>query len=218
MEEKIDIWLLGNTGLRNPNRIQEGFKAFVNSPYVGKLRGKENEIGFMRFLNEQGIIQNEVGKDVSGSHARKWRLMFSKNGFIYPKVKKRDGDQEELGTLDDITPFGRTFLKADTYPAVQECYLRALSIEQSVMPDKNSYFSPFRWILAIMLELEKRTGTSEITRIEFALWGHTTNPSYSVQEVVDNILDLRTRRKQAMAKHNLIEKKLQNVGNTMIKR
>lgn len=32
-----------------------------------------------------------------------------KNGFIYPKVKKRDGDQEELGTLDDITPFGRTF-------------------------------------------------------------------------------------------------------------
>lgn len=109
MEEKIDIWLLGNTGLRNPNRIQEGFKAFVNSPYVGKLRGKENEIGFMRFLNEQGIIQNEVGKDVSGSHARKWRLMFSKNGFIYPKVKKRDGDQEELGTLDDITPFGRTF-------------------------------------------------------------------------------------------------------------
>ena len=45
MEEKIDIWLVGNTGLRNPNRIQEGFKAFANSPYVGKLRGKENEIG-----------------------------------------------------------------------------------------------------------------------------------------------------------------------------
>ena len=41
MEEKIDIWLVGNTGLRNPNRIQEGFKAFANSPYVGKLRGKE---------------------------------------------------------------------------------------------------------------------------------------------------------------------------------
>lgn len=51
MEEKIDIWLVGNTGLRNPNRIQEGFKAFANSPYVGKLRGKENEIGFMNFLS-----------------------------------------------------------------------------------------------------------------------------------------------------------------------
>ena len=180
MEEKIDIWLVGNTGLRNPNRIQEGFKAFANSPYVGKLRGKENEIAFMNFLNDQGIIQNEAGKDTSGSHARKWRLMFSKNGFIYPQVKKKDGDQNELGNLDDITPFGRTFLKADTYPAVQECYLRALSVEQFAMPDGKSYFSPLRWILAIMLELEKRTGSSEIARIEFALWGHTTNPSYSI--------------------------------------
>ena len=48
MEEKIEIWQVGNTGLRNPNRIQEGFKAFANSPYVGNLR-KENEIDFMNF-------------------------------------------------------------------------------------------------------------------------------------------------------------------------
>ena len=212
MEEKIDIWLVGNTGLRNPNRIHEGFKAFANSPYVGKLRGKENEIGFMNFLNDQGIIQNEAGKDTSGSHARKWRLMFSKNGFIYPQVKKKDGDQNELGNLDDITPFGRTFLKADTYPAVQECYLRALSVEQFAMPDGKSYFSPLRWILAVMLELEKRTGSSEIARIEFALWGHTTNPSYSIGEIVDNILDLRARRKQAPSKRNFDKKEVAERG------
>lgn len=37
MEEKIDIWLVGNTGLRNPNRIQEGFKAFdMWGNFVGK--------------------------------------------------------------------------------------------------------------------------------------------------------------------------------------
>lgn len=44
MAEKIKMWLVGNTGLRNPNRIQEGFKAYANSPYVGKIRGEENEI------------------------------------------------------------------------------------------------------------------------------------------------------------------------------
>lgn len=212
MEEKIDIWLVGNTGLRNPNRIQDGFKAFANSPYVGKLHGNENEIGFMNFLNNQGIIQNEVGKDISGSHARKWRLMFSKNGLIYPQVKKKDGDQDELGKLDDITPFGQTFLKADTYPAVQECYLRALSVEQFPMPDGSSYYSPLRWILAIMLELEKKTGSSEISRIEFALWGHTTNPSYSIEAVVDNILDLRTRRTQALSKHIFDKKEIKERG------
>lgn len=211
MSEQIKIWLVGNTGLRNPNRIQEGFSVYANSPFVGNLRD-ENEVGFMNLLNEKGIIQNEEGKDESGSHARKWRLMFAKNGFIYPQVKRKDGRQEELGAVDDITPFGRSFLKADTYPAVQECYLRAMSIEQFAMPDGTHYFSPLRWLLAIMLELEKRTGSSELSRIEFSLWGHTTNPSYNLEEVVDNILDLRQRRADAPAKRLFDKKEIAKRG------
>lgn len=200
MEENIKIWLVGNTGLRNPNRIQEGLAVYAKSAFVRKLHGRDNEIGFMNLLNKEGIIQNESGKDESGSHARKWRLMFAKNGYIYPQVSKKDGNQDDLGAMDDITPFGRTFLKADTFPAVQECFLRAMSVEQFEMPDKTTYFSPLRWMLAIMLELEKRTGSTEMSRIEFALWGHTTNPSYNLSEVVDHILDLRQRRAKAPAK------------------
>lgn len=211
MQEQIDIWLVGNTGLRNPNRIQEGFFVFANSSFVGNLRGRENEIGFMNLLNAKGIIQNEKGKDVSGSHARKWRLMFARNGFIYPQIKKKDGLQNELGSLDEITPFGRTFMKADTYSAVQECYLRALSVEQFPIPD-GRHFSPLRWLLAVMLELEKRTGSSELSRIEFALWGHTTNPSYQLEDVVDNILDLRSRRAQAVSKRLFDKKEITNRG------
>ena len=200
MEENIKIWLVGNTGLRNPNRIQEGLAVYAKSAFVGKLLGRDNEIGFMNLLNKEGIIQNESGKDESGSHARKWRLMFAKNGYIYPQVNKKDGNQDDLGAMDDITPFGSTFLKADTFPAVQECFLRAMSVEQFEMPDKTTYYSPLRWMLAIMLELEKRTGSTEMSRIEFALWGHTTNPSYDLSKVVDNILDLRQRRSKAPAK------------------
>ena len=200
MDERIEIWLVGNTGLRSPNRIQEGFAAYASSPFAGKLHGRENELGFMAFLNERGIIDNEEGKDRSGSHARKWRLMFARNGLIYPQVKKKDGLQADLGNLDDITPFGRSFLRADTYPAVQECFLRAMSVEQFPMPDGSGYFSPLRWILAVMLELERRTGSSELKRMEFALWGHTTNPCYPLKDVVDSILDLRRRRDLAPAK------------------
>lgn len=212
MAEQINIWLVGNTGLRNPNRIQEGFSVFANSAFVGHLHGRGNELGFMNLLDEKGIIHNEEGKDSSGSHARKWRLMFAKNGLIYPQIQKNDGQQEELGALDDITPFGRSFLKADTYPAVQECYLRAMSVEQFAMPDGAHYFSPLRWLLAIMLELEKRTGSSELSRIEFALWGHTTNPSYNLEEVVDNILDLRQRRSAAPAKRPFDKKEIAKRG------
>lgn len=212
MSEQIKIWLVGNTGLRNPNRIQDGFAVFANSAFVGHLHGRDNELGFMNLLDEKGIIQNEEGKDASGSHARKWRLMFAKNGLIYPQLQKKDGAQEDLGTLDDITPFGRSFLKADTYPAVQECYLRAMSVEQFPMPDGEQHFSPLRWLLAIMLELEKRTGSSELSRIEFALWGHTTNPSYDLNTVVDNILDLRKRRATAPAKRPFDKKEIAERG------
>ena len=201
MDENISIWLVGNTGLRSPDRIQDGLQVFAQSPYVGNLHGRENEVGFMNYLDQKGIIQNTEGKDASGSHARKWRLMFARHGFIYPQITRSDGfEQEALGRLDDLTPFGRVFLQADTFPAVQECFLRASSVEQYKMPDGNGYYSPLRWILAIMLELERRTGTSELSRIEFALWGHTTNPTYDVNYVVDQILDLRTRRQAAPAK------------------
>lgn len=212
MEENIKIWLVGNTGLRNPNRIQEGLAVYAKSAFVGKLHGRDNEIGFMNLLNKEGIIQNESGKDESGSHARKWRLMFAKNGYIYPQVSKKDGNQNDLGAMDDITPFGRTFLKADTFPAVQECFLRAMSVEQFEMPDKITYFSPLRWMLAIMLELEKRTGSTEMSRIEFALWGHTTNPSYNLSEVVDHILDLRQRRAKAPAKRTFDKNEIKERG------
>lgn len=208
MKEKIAIWLLGNTGLRNPNRIEEGFTAFANSRFVGQLHGTENEIAFMNFLDKAGIIQNEEGKDESGSHARKWRLMFSRNGLIYPQVTKKDGGQEALGKLDDITPFGKAFLQADTYPAVQECFLRAMSVEKVKLTESEQLFSPLRWVLAVMLELEKRTGSSELSRIEFCLWGHTTNPSYDLDEVVNNILDLRERRAKAPAKRSFDKKEI----------
>ena len=218
MNEQIEIWLVGNTGLRNPNRIQEGFAVFAGSSFVGNLHGRENELEFMALLNAKGIIQNEDGKDASGSHARKWRLMFAKNGFIYPQVKRKDGNQEDLGTLDDITPFGRAFLKADTYPAIQECYLRAMSVEQYQMPDGTHCFSPLKWLLAIMLELEKRTGSSELSRIEFALWGHTTNPSYDLNEVVENILDLRKRRSVATSKRAFDKREIVKRGESYDKK
>ena len=212
MEEMIDIWLLGNTGLRNPNRIGEGFVAFSNSRFVGQLHGRDNEIAFMNFLDETGIIQNEKGKDQSGSHARKWRLMFAKHGLIYPHVAVKYGGQEALGNLDDITPFGKTFLQADTYPAIQECFLRAMSVEQFELPESAQLYSPLRWILALMLELEKRTGSSELSRIEFSLWGQTTNPSYDLNKVLDSILDLRERRAKAPSKRVFDRKEIEARG------
>lgn len=196
--ERITIWHLGNTGVRNPMRIQDGFRIFAGSPYVGNFHGKPAEIGFTRLMNKAGVVASE-GKD--GTIGRKWRLMFERYGFIYRKVEKSDPfGQEDLGSVDGITPFGHTFIRADTLSAMQECFLRSLSVEQWDLPDGSGVYSPLRWVLALMLELEKRTGSTEISRIEFALYGHTTNPLYEINDVVDHIIDLRERRRQSNAK------------------
>ncbi|MBT8906655.1 restriction endonuclease [Lactobacillus delbrueckii subsp. bulgaricus] len=197
----IDIWQIANNGLRNPLRIQEGFKAFSESPFVGHLHGKEEcEIPFENYLRERNIIHAGQTSNTDGTYARKWRLIFARFGFIYDRYRGTKKElQDELGNEDEITPFGRIFLRADTVPAMQECFLRSLGVEQYSTYD-NKLFSPFRWILAIMLELEKRTESSAISRIEFALWGQTTDPSYKVDDVVDKILKLRNDRERATAK------------------
>lgn len=203
MDKVVDIWRVGNTGLRNPMRIHDGFKVFAESSFVGNLHGKENaEIPFEHLLNEKGIIKTGATTKSDGTYARKWRNAFVRYGLIYDSFKKGEEDlQKKLGKKDEITPFGREFLKADTFPAVQECFLRSLSVEKEPLPGtKDYYFSPLRWLLTIMLKLEERTKSSEISRLEFALWGQATDPRYDIDEVIDQILDLRERRKKATAK------------------
>ena len=55
MDEEITIWKVGNTGLRSPDRIQEGLQVFASSPFVGNLR-EDNEVEFTKYLNQKGII------------------------------------------------------------------------------------------------------------------------------------------------------------------
>ena len=68
-----------------------------------------------------------------------------------------------------------------------------------------------------MLELERRTGSSEITRIELH-YGTYNKSSYSVEEVVNNILDLRARRKQAPSKRKFDKKEIEERGKHYIKK
>ena len=82
VKDKIDIWLIGNTGMRNPWRIPEGFKIYVESDYVGCIRTPEDQKAFKRLLIEKGAIGGDPSKDQDASITRKYRLIFSKFGFM----------------------------------------------------------------------------------------------------------------------------------------
>ncbi len=190
-------WHLGNTTVRSPFRLRDGLVALSTSSLQGNLRGQEQEIALRRLLGEHGIV--ELGDDETYSVGRKWRSALNKLGFLYPEVPPAAGiPQSEIGSLDMITPNGWRLIRADTVPAMQECFLRALAAHYipSALERKFDFsvFSPLRHTLAVMLELEKQTGESRLNFVELALVVQLTSSDQSLADIVAQILTLRARR------------------------
>ncbi len=163
-------WHLGNTTVRSPFRLREGLVALSMSSLQGNLRGSEQDIAFRRLLGEYGIV--ELGDDKTNSVGRKWRSVLNKMGFLYPEVPPASGIlQSEIGPIDMITPNGWRLIGADTVPAMQECFLRALAAHYipSALERKFDFsvFSPLRHTLATMLDLEKQTGKVVLTLLKW---------------------------------------------------
>ena len=190
-------WHLGNTTVRSPFRLRDGLVALSTSSLQGTLRGEEQERAFRRLLGEHGIVV--LGDDDTYSVGRKWRSALNKLGFLYPEVPPASGiPQSEIGPIDMITPNGWRLIRADTVPAMQECFLRALAAHYipSALERKFDFsvFSPLRHTLAIMLELEKQTGESRLNFVEMAIVVQFTSRDESLADIVAQVLELRARR------------------------
>ncbi|MBP6189820.1 MAG: AlwI family type II restriction endonuclease [Azonexus sp.] len=177
--------------------MRDGLVALSTSSLQGNLRGEEQERAFRRLLGEHGIV--ELGDDDTYSVGRKWRSALNKLGFLYPEVPPASGiPQSEIGPIDMITPNGWRLIRADTVPAMQECFLRALAAHYipSALERKFDFavFSPLRHTLAIMLELEKQTGESRLNFVEMAIVVQLTSSDEPLADIVAQVLALRARR------------------------
>ena len=194
----MDIWRLSNTGVRNPLRIPDGLRAYACSSLVGDIRSREKEIALGNYLAGEGILSND--NDPDGTYGRKWRFAWNVFGFTVAQVNQKSGIiQESIGEVDSITPMGKALIHADSFPAVQECFLRAMSVHMHATEDGRS-FSPLRWTLKVLLEIEKRTGCAAVNFNEFAIYIQTSTPAARVEQIVENILALRSRKEQSTAK------------------
>lgn len=196
VKDPIDIWSIGNTGVRNPWRIPGGYKVYVESNQVGKIRTAQEQKLFKEKLLLAGEIGGDPKKDADASITRKYRLMFNKYGFAYPEVLKKDGfSQKEIGKIDDITPAGWAFYHANTIQAQQECFLRGLVVQMEPLGERETY-SPLRWVLKIMFDLFERTGDYKINYIEFAVCVQTSSPKYELETVRRHVADLVQKYKK----------------------
>ncbi|MDI1229167.1 MAG: AlwI family type II restriction endonuclease [bacterium] len=192
---KTKSWQLGNTSVRSPFRLRDGLIALSASPLQGDLRGKEQEEAWRNLLGEAKIVA--LGTDKTFSVGRKWRSALEKLGFLYPEVPK-GLNQNELGQLDTITPNGWRLIRADTVPAMQECFLRALAAYHTPSPQEKKYqfapFSPLKHTLRVMLALDEKVNDTKLTLNEMALIVQVSTSANSISAIVEKIIDLRQRK------------------------
>lgn len=195
----MEFWQLGNTTVRSGMRLKDGVAAFVEAGMTdGGIRGEEGDIRCRNALGRAGIVK--LGTDKTNGVGRKWRAAMGKLGFLYPEVKNKWGfQQSELGIMDGVTPSGYALVKADTVPAIQDCFLRAMSVP-TLETERGTLFAPLIWVLNILLELEKKSGKPCISFFEMAAVVQVTNPDDGIDEVVSRILELRILRANAASK------------------
>lgn len=207
VKDKIDIWMIGNTGMRNPWRIPEGFNIYVESDQVGYLRTPAEQQKFKRLLACKGVIGGDPNKDKDASITRKYRLVFGKYGFTYPKVTSKDVFiQDDLGPIDAITPLGNLFYNARTRAMQQECFLRGLMVPMEEI-DATTSFSPLLWTLQVMLKMYSMVRDYRLSFIEFAVCVQTSNPLNNISDVCNRIIEIRGNRRNA-CDHNSFDEKL----------
>lgn len=196
-------WCLENPTVRSPFRLRDGLIALSKSSLQGQLRGREQEVAFRNLLGELGVVT--LGSDSTFSVSRKWRKAMSRHGFLYPQVSESSTvSQGEIGAVDTITPNGWRLIQADSVPGMQECFLRSLAAYYIPSDFEKDYefpmFSPLRHTLAVMLELEKSTGESQLSFIEMAVVVQLSTAADTPTNIVAKLLDLRERRKIAINK------------------
>lgn len=196
-------WHLGNTTVRSPFRLRDGLIALASSTLLGDVKGREKETAFAWLLHNAGIVvlDRSPNDDVSDL-GRKWRAALTQLGFIVPEVPTGAGqDQSWLGTPFSLTTNGRRLISSEAVPAMQECVLRSLAAYRIPSILERGYhvssFSPLRHTLAILLELERRTGDSRLNFIEMAVVVQLSSSDDALDDVCDRILRLRAEREAA---------------------
>ena len=200
----MNIWQLGNTSVRSAMRIRDGLVAYSQSAIQGDIRSTDGDIRFRNLLGKYGIVT--LGKDETNSVGRKWRSAMGKLGFLYPEVKNNMGfTQADLGQVDTITPAGWNLIKAETVPAIQECFLRAMVTPMETCNNGKS-FSPLCWTLALLLALEKSNLETSIHFIEMALFVQTSTPDDGLAKLIRELSDFRKQKEQSENKRNFDQK------------
>lgn len=208
------VWNLGNTTIRNPNRIELGLKVFADE-FQGRVSGDVAESAFSHRLVDLGVVDS--GGTYDDLLGRKWRSVFVKLGFVTDKnarVKafiQANSHKFSREIEYQLTPMGEHLLKAQTLPAIQDVFLRQLLCHQLPNPMEKSYpegaMKPLLLILEVLslLKSQEQAGLSK-TEIAMFLQVFQNHDEDLARNLVEKISEYRLKR--AALQGNRIKKAL----------
>lgn len=180
-------WNIGNTSVRNPERIRAGLAVFAED-FAGGPWDQKVEEAFFNALVERGVYAptgDVVAQTTAGQGGRKWASAFKQLGFA--TVGRRGGTA--------LTPVGESLL--DPAADVSAVFLRQLLKQHLPSPidraGRDFDVCPLRMTLKVMDRL-RTLGLGGPTKEEIGLFLVTTTRGGNEAEVVDRIADYRTQR------------------------
>ena len=213
------MWHIGNTTVRSPFRLRSGLKALEESPLHGDLVGKPREQAFADLLHDMGVVYSRRRAKRPGSPhddlGRKWRVALGQLGFLsyHFTVGHKHGVDQKLKPLTDgvpgltgnpyeVTPLGRLLMDAEGIISQQEIFLRSLAAYRIPSPVERRYkhaqFSPLRFVIEILRDLDCQGMEPHIAFDEMALFVQQNTPDDGVDNVVGQIRDYRSDRANAV--------------------
>ena len=176
-------WNIGNTTVRNPKRIDDALRVFLNEGFSGNAKGKDLEKGLHAKLKDKGVLYFDG--EASDWNGRKWRAAFYQLGFIsYEQYKLpskklsvtelfRQIDLSSINSAYQLTPSGEKVVCSNTLHELEEVFIRQFccyeipSVLEPGFP--RGRMKPFILFLEVLLKLQEKS-LPGLTKFETGLF------------------------------------------------
>jgi hypothetical protein len=214
-------WYLGNTSVREAQRLRAGLVVLKASTLNDNLEGKTRDRDLALLLNETGVLKIQDAKEENiGFLGRKWRAAWMQLGFITPSSKLLAKNGIKAIIPYSVTENGRRLIGSTSLPAQQECFLRSLLALQLPSPveefeDGATPFSPLRIVLEVLCGLDKAHTEANVSKVEMAAVVEVTTNSADVPAAVEHLIRFREKmaKEESLPKRNEIERVFLGTGN-----
>lgn len=183
----MKTWNLGNTTVRNPERIKAGL-ALLKEHFEGSVFDLEAQERFYNVLFEAKVITGSpTSLQNRAASGRKWQSVCNKLGLSTRSSK--------VNGIISITAAGNALLSDDSLES--DIFLRQLLKVQLPSPTEenldNAAIHPFYLVLSVAVELSKQ-GLKPLGKEEIALFLQSATNDNMTKDIVDSIRQYREAR------------------------